>query len=266
MTSDVVKKVVKTMKSRKSDISGGFTSDALLNAPSEMFDHLATVFRSWLVHGKISHNILSCAFLPLLKSAMKDPADTGSYRAIAGSSLILKLFEKTILELWGSLLSSDSLQFGYKTASSTTQASWLVHEVLGHYLCEGNNPICALLDCSKAFDLAKWDKMFSLILDRQVPPIVARAMIYSYQEQYAWCRWGAARSEIFPIVNGTRQGSMASPFLWAVYCDPLLARLRAVGVGCQVAGMWMGGQLYCDDLALLAPCRRAMVRDCRDNN
>ena len=98
---------------------------------------------------------------------------------------------------------------------------------------QGAHPICALLDCSKAFDLAKWDKMFTLILERQVPPIVARAMIYSYQEQYAWCRWGAARSEIFPIVNGTRQGSMASPFLWAVYCDPLLARLRAKGVGCH---------------------------------
>ena len=259
VTSDTVKKVVKSLKSRKSDISGGFTSDALLNAPDEMFDHLATVFRSWLVHGKISHNILSCAFLPLLKSALKDPADTNSYRAIAGSSLILKIFEKTILELWGGLLSSDSLQFGYKAASSTTQASWLVHEVLGHYMREGAHPICALLDCSKAFDLAKWDKMFTLILERQVPPIVARAMIYSYQEQYAWCRWGAARSEMFPIVNGTRQGSMASPFLWAVYCDPLLARLRAVGVGCHMAGMWMGGQLYCDDLVLLAPCRRAMV-------
>ena len=83
VTSDVIKKVVKSMKSRKSDISGGFTSDALLNAPEEIFDHLATVFRSWLVHGKISHNILSCAFLPLLKSTLKDPADTNSYRDIA---------------------------------------------------------------------------------------------------------------------------------------------------------------------------------------
>ena len=170
----------------------------------------------------------------------------------------MKVFEKTILQLWGSLLASDSLQFGYKAASSTTQASWLVHEVLNHYLREGSNPICGLLDCSQAFDLAKWDKMFNLILERMVPPVVARAMIYSYQEQYAWCRWGNERSEIFSIVNGTRQGSMASPFLWAVYCDPLLARLRALGVGCHIAGSWIGAQLYCDDLVLLAPCRRAM--------
>ena len=144
--SDVVKKVVLSMKARESDITGGYTSDALLNSPDIMFEHLATIFRSWLVHGKVSHSILLCAFLPLLKSSLKDPAETKSYRAIAGSSLILKVFEKTILQLWGSLLASDSLQFGYKAASSTTQASWLVHEVLNHYIREGSNPICGLLD------------------------------------------------------------------------------------------------------------------------
>ena len=258
ITSSAVKEAVSQLKARKSDISGGYTSDALMNGLDIMFEHLATIFRSWLVHGKVSHNILSCAFLPLLKSSQKDPALTNSYRAIAGSSLVLKVFEKTILLLWGHLLSSDSLQFGYKSASSTTHASWLVHEVLGHYLREGSNPICGLLDCSKAFDLAKWDKMFSQILLRKIPAIVARAMIYTYQEQYAWCRWGNEKSEIFRIVNGTRQGSIASPFLWAVYCDPLLARLRALGVGCHVGGMWMGAQLYCDDVAFLAPNRRAM--------
>ena len=113
-------------------------------------------------------------------------------------------YEKIILLLWGKLLSSDSLQFGYKAASSTTQASWLVHEVLTHYLREGSHPICGLLDCSRAFDLAKWDKMFSQVLLRKVPAIVTRAMIYSYQEQYAWCRCGKEKSQIFPLVNGTR--------------------------------------------------------------
>lgn len=101
VTSDVIKKVVLSMKARKSDITGGYTSDALLNAPDNMFEHLATIFRSWLVHGKVSHSILSCAFLPLLKSSLKDPSETKSYRAIAGSSLILKVFEKPFCSCGG---------------------------------------------------------------------------------------------------------------------------------------------------------------------
>ena len=49
VTSSVVKQAVKPMKSRKSDISSGYTSDALLNEPDNLYEHLATVSRSWLV-------------------------------------------------------------------------------------------------------------------------------------------------------------------------------------------------------------------------
>ena len=87
------------LKPRKSDISGSFTSDALLNTPDVLFNQLALVFRDWIVHGSVTPTLLACAFLPLLKGSLKDPADPGSYRAIAGSSLILKLFEKTVLLL-----------------------------------------------------------------------------------------------------------------------------------------------------------------------
>ena len=110
VTGSVVKEAVCTMKSRKSDVSCTFTSDSLLNAPDILFEQLAVVFRSWITHGNITPSILACSFLPLLKSSLKDPASTGSYRAIAGSSLLLKLFEKVILLLWGHHLASDSLQ------------------------------------------------------------------------------------------------------------------------------------------------------------
>ena len=69
---------------------------------------------------------------------MKDPADIKSYRAIAGSSLILKLLEKVILIIWGRFLTRDGLQFGYKAGVSTTECTWLVQEVVQHYFGNGN--------------------------------------------------------------------------------------------------------------------------------
>ena len=89
VTGAKVKEAVGLLKPKKGDVSGGFTSDALINAPDILFDQLAGIFRSWLLHGTVTLSLLACAFLPLLKSSLKDPADTGSYRAIAGSSLIL---------------------------------------------------------------------------------------------------------------------------------------------------------------------------------
>ena len=60
----------------------------------------------------------------------------------------MKLFDKVVLLLWGHLLSTDSLQFGYKVGTSTTQCSWLVTEVANHFLRQGTCPIITLLDCT----------------------------------------------------------------------------------------------------------------------
>ena len=260
VTGSKVKEAACLLKAKKGDVSGGFTSDALLNAPDIMFDQLATVFRSFLTHGTVTSYLLACCFLPLLKGSTKDPADTGSYRAIAGSSRILKLFEKVILLIWGHLLGSDSLQFGYKQKTSTTQCTWLVHEVVQHFLRQGSHPIVTLLDCKAAFDICKFNILFEKLLDTGLPAIVVRSLMFSYQQQYAWVRWGQARSDIFPIRNGTRQGSIASPVFWAVYCDLLIKELRKLGIGAYVAGVFMGASAYADDLVLVAPTRHAMQR------
>ena len=184
VTGSIVKEAVCSMKSRKSDVSGCYTSDALLNAPDVLFEQLAIIFRSWITHGKITPSMLACSFLPLLKSTVKNPADTGSYRAIAGSSLILKVFEKVIILLWGHLLASDSLQFGFKAKTSTTQCTWLVTEVVQHLLRTGSNPIVTVLDCTKAFDLCKFSILFTRILDTGVPPIAVRCLMYMYEDQH----------------------------------------------------------------------------------
>ena len=257
ITGNIVKETVTLLKAQKGDVSGSFTSDAILHAPDNLFELLAATFRSFLVHGTVTSYLLACSFLPLLKGT-KDPSDTGSYRAIAGSSLILKLFEKVILQIWGHLLTSDSLQFGFKARTSTTQCSWLVSEVVQLYLRQGSHPIVTLLDCKAAFDTCKFATLFKRVLEKGVPPVVVRALMFSYQQQYAWVRWGKARSDLFKIRNGTRQGSIASPVLWSIYCDLLLKELRQLGLGAHVAGLYMGVAAYADDLVLIAPSRHAM--------
>ena len=94
-------------------MSRRFTSDAILNAPDVLYYQHVAFFRSRLLNGTVitTTTLLACAFVPLLKSCLKDPGDPHSYRAIVGSSLIVKLFEKTVLLIWREHLSSDSLQF-----------------------------------------------------------------------------------------------------------------------------------------------------------
>ena len=117
VTAQVVKTACCKMKAGKNDVTEAYTSDALLHAPDYLFELLAAVFRSYLTHGTVTLQILSCAFLPLFKGGLKSPDKFDSYRAIAGASQLLKLFEYVILIVWGDLLTTDIMQFGFKAGS-----------------------------------------------------------------------------------------------------------------------------------------------------
>jgi hypothetical protein len=102
---------------------------------------------------------------------------------------------------------------------------------------------------------SKFSILVNKLLDRKVPPIVATTLIGVYEDQYGWVKWGGARSIMFTIRNGTRQGFILSPSLFAVYVDELLQELRSLGVGCYVADMYCGAVGFCCWLPPEMACR-----------
>ena len=268
ISPSVIKDAVKLMKPNKSDVSGFFTSDVFINAPDSLYIHLAAIFRSFVIHGTIAKEILSCAFLPLYKGGLKDPTKFKSYRAIAGASQLLKLFEYVVLKLWGHCFTTDSLQFGFKPGLSTTQCSWLIQEVAQWYIQRGGVCQAAFMDCSMAFDRCLYSKLFSKMIAKDVPPIIVRVLIFAYEEQKGWVRLSGKNSSTFSIRNATRQGSVLSPYFFSsCYLDDLLVKLRELQLGCHVSGVWVGATAYADDLTLLAPDRsilQKMVNVCEN--
>ena len=260
ITGKVVKQACAKMLPGKTDVTETYTSDVFLNAPDILFDHLAEVFRSYLVHGSVSLQILTCAFLPLFKGGLKNPAVFDSYRAIAGASQLLKLFEYVILLVWGDNLVSDTMQFGFKKGVSTTQCTWLVNEVTTYFMRRGTAVNACLLDCSKAFDKCRFDKLFEKLLSKGLPAIVVQVLIFAYEEQQAWVKLSGKRSSSFSITNGTRQGSVLSPILFSVYLDDLLIELRSLQLGCHIGGWCYGACGFADDLILLAANREVLQR------
>ena len=136
----------------------------------------------------------------------------------------------------------------------------MVMEVASYFLRKRTPCIVTLLDCTKAFDKCKFDILFGKLVDRKVPAVVIRVLLFVYEEQYAWVKWGKTRSRTFGVVNGTRQGSVLSPALFSVYMDDLIVRLRKSGVGCHIGGVFCGVVGYADDLLLMAPRRSGMKR------
>jgi hypothetical protein len=121
-----------------------------------------------------------------------------------------------------------------------TQCSLLVKEVADYYVQRGTPVIGVTLDCSKAFDKCLFDKLFDKLIDRKLPAIVIRTLVYVYEEQEGCVKLKDMKVATVRIINGTRQGSVLSPALFAVCLDGLLQQLRQLGVGCHIGG---GGML-----------------------
>ena len=70
-----------------------------------------------------------------------------------------------------------------------------------------------LLDCSKAFDKCRFDKLFQKLVDKGLPSVVIRVLIFIYEEQTGYVKLAGLKSDLFFVVNGTRQGSVFSSLL-----------------------------------------------------
>ena len=69
-------------------------------------------------------------------------------------------------------------------------------------------------------------------------------------------KWKTIISDSFKIRNGTRQGSVLSPYLFSIY----IVSSHAIdsGIGCFVGSLCCNIILYADDMVLLAPSWKAL--------
>ena len=109
--------------------------------------------------------------------------------------------------------------------------------------------------------------MFRLLIDRKVCPLILRLLMNMYLINTAVVNWNGELSNEFPVNNGVKQGGVLSPYLFAVYIDPLINKIRNSGVGCKIGFLVSNVFVYADDLIILSPTITALkhlVNICED--
>ena len=255
-----IKDALGKIKSNKSDPICNFSSDFLKNGPDILIYHLEVMIKTFLIHGHISEILLLATLVPIVKDKLGDLCDSKNYRSIAISSLILKLIDWLIINIYGHLLKCDDLQFGFQEMSSTTLCSWVVYETIDEYIRKGSKIYGVLMDCTKAFDTVKHSLLFKKLLDARVPSVLVRLLICIYRKQTADVRWKSKYSYEFTIRNGVRQGAVLSPLLFCFYMNNLFQLLRNSGAGCCIGDYYAGVFGYADDLLLLCPSRDGLQK------
>ena len=148
--SDLIKEAINKMKIGKSDCKYNFGSDAFVNASDVLSSSISFLFKTFLIHGFIPIFLLMCSLIPLVKDKLGEISNSDNYRAIAISSLLLKILDWVILILFNENLKTCDLQFGFQEESSTTMCSWLVSEVISYYMRNKSSVFSCLLDLKKS--------------------------------------------------------------------------------------------------------------------
>ena len=74
-----------------------------------------------------------CILVPISKGN-KDPSCSQNYHAIALGSSLSKVLEHLIINKYSSYLAISSLQFGFKSSSSTTLCTGVAKNVVSRYI------------------------------------------------------------------------------------------------------------------------------------
>ena len=113
-------------------------------------------------------------------------------------------------------LSSDSLQFGFKSGTSCSHAIFTFKTVVDHYVRNGCTVSVCALDISKVFDRVDHYKMLNVLMDRSLSMQFIGLLSDWLAKCFVCVKWGSTYSCWFQILAGVRQGGILSPILFAV--------------------------------------------------
>ena len=75
---------------------------------------------------------------------------------------------------------------------------------------------CTMLDATKAFDRVECCRLFRLLIDRGLPPVVVRLLVNLYTNHITRIACNGVLSSSFEVLNGVKQGAVLSPVLFFV--------------------------------------------------
>ena len=96
-------------------------------------------------------------------------AVSDNYRAVAIGSLVMKLFDYVMLILESDKLTTDELQFGYESMSSSVMCTWGISTIVEYFNRQGRDVYACSMDLSKAFDMVEWVGVGHRVLDTPDP-------------------------------------------------------------------------------------------------
>ena len=177
-----IESTMKHIKSNKKDGFDDLSTCHLIHASSVLNIHMSLLFTAMLHHGFSPSQFRFSKLILIVKNKRKSLHDSNNYHAIALSSIMGKVFDRVLLELYSNSFNTSDLQFGFKSGSSTVTCTYVLDEVTNYYNQRGSDVfvVLGLLDASKAFDRVNYIHLFNELKTKALCPLVIRFLINMY--------------------------------------------------------------------------------------
>ena len=197
----------------------------LVDAKKFLLPPLTELFYK-IYHQKIIPEQWSIAkIIPVFKKGSKTEIE--NYRPIANQCSISKIFEKLILKQINYLESVNKLNFSgkqqhvFQKNKSTGTAGLLLQSLIAHATDNNNYVLMASLDLSAAFDLVNVRLLIKRLKIIGFPiDLISMIEIWLSNRKF-YVEINGLCSDIFSSTDGTIQGSVLGPILYAIFVSPL---------------------------------------------
>ena len=249
ITVQEVKAAVAKMKNNKAVGPSGVVTEMLKAAGEVGSQWVTEVCNAVIKDGKVPED-WSKSWMANVYKGKGDAMECGSYRGIKMLEHVMKILERVIEVKVRAKVNIDSMQFGFMSGKSTTDAIFIVRQLQEKYLAKKKQLWMAFVDLEKAFDRVPreivWCALRSLGVDEWIVTVI-KAM---YEDATTVVRVNGRDSRAFGVRVGVHQGSVLSPLLFVIVMEALSRHFRG-GLPLEL--------LYADDLVLMAETEEDLV-------
>ncbi|KFM76444.1 putative RNA-directed DNA polymerase from transposon X-element, partial [Stegodyphus mimosarum] len=219
-----IKEILKKLKKRKAHGYDKITNEALQALPRNCIVILCNLINA-CIRNSYFPKAWKHSIVKMLLKPGKNPADVSSYRPISLLPAISKVFERIIasrLNIYiNQLNDTDSQQFGFKRAHSTSHQILNLIEFISVEFQKKNAVAACYLDFEKAFDRV-WHAGLIYKLAKLNPPNSFLNLMINYLEDRTFqIRCGDSLSSTKNIYRGLPQGSVISPMNFNLYANDM---------------------------------------------
>jgi len=160
-----------------------------------------------------------------------------------------------ILDRFSKFFETSDHEYGFKKHLSCRDAIYTVRQVTERYISNGSTVNMCTLDLSEAFDRTNHYALLINLMHRNLPVQLLTILELWFRVSVTCVSWNGHFSAFYSLTAGVRRGVVLSPFLYAVFIDGIVDKVKSSNVGYYISTTCCCIFLYDDDilLGLIAP-------------